>query len=64
MDYEKVVILADNDGDGIHIRSLLLAFFYKYSPKMIEDGRICFMETPLIIASNAKDKASQMVFTQ
>lgn len=56
MDYEKVVILADNDGDGIHIRSLLLAFFYKYSPKMIEDGRICFMETPLIIASNAKDK--------
>lgn len=56
MDYEKVVFLADNDNDGIHIRSLLLAFFYKFTPKMIEEGRICFMETPLLVTFDNKRK--------
>jgi DNA gyrase/topoisomerase IV subunit B len=54
LNFEKVIILADQDSDGIHIRSLLLTFFNKFAPKALEEGRIGFMNTPLIIAFDKK----------
>lgn len=51
MDFEKVILLSDQDSDGFHIRSLLLTFFNKFTPRMIKEGRIQFMDTPLLIAS-------------
>lgn len=54
MDYEKVVFLSDQDSDGIHIRSLLLTFFHRFTPQMVADGRICFMNTPLLVAFDKK----------
>lgn len=56
MDYEKVVFLADADTDGTHIRSLLLTFFHKFTPKMLLEGRILFMNTPLVIIFDTKGK--------
>ena len=63
MDYEKIIFLSDQDSDGIHIRSLLLTFFYKFTPKMIEDGRIFFMNTPLLIQFDKRDKPVNWFFT-
>ena len=49
MEYDKVVILSDADQDGIAIAGLIISLFSKIAPKMLEEGRICRMETPLLI---------------
>lgn len=51
MNYEKVVILTDADADGSAIAGLVLTMFSKIAPKMIKEGRICRLETPLLIGS-------------
>ena len=49
MNYEKVVILTDADNDGNAICGLLLALFSRIAPRMLREGRICRLETPLLI---------------
>lgn len=49
MSFEKVVILSDQDMDGVHIASLLVTLFNKVCPKIVQDGRICRLNTPLLI---------------
>lgn len=51
MNYEKVVILTDADADGSAIAGLVITLFSKIAPKMLKDGRICRLETPLLIGS-------------
>ena len=51
INYEKVVILTDADADGSAIAGLVLTMFSVLAPKMIEEGRICRLETPLLIGS-------------
>lgn len=51
MTYEKVVILTDADADGSAIAGLVITLFSIIAPKMLKDGRICRMETPLLIGS-------------
>lgn len=62
MNFEKVIFLSDQDSDGIHIRSLLLTFFSRFTPKMILDGRVCFMNTPLLVGFNNKNKPKKWFF--
>lgn len=51
MDYAKVATLADADHDGNHISGLLLAFFYKYWPRLFDEGRIAITRTPIMIST-------------
>jgi len=54
--FERVVISTDQDPDGAHITSLLINLFYSWFPWMIKQGRVQFLETPLVSSGDKSKK--------
>ena len=53
--YEKVILATDADVDGLHIRNLLITYFYKFFEQLVHDGHLYVLETPLFRVRNKKE---------
>jgi len=50
--YDKVILATDADVDGLHIRNLLITYFFRFFEQLVHDGHLFVLETPLFRARN------------
>ena len=50
--YEKVILATDADVDGLHIRNLMITYFFKFFEALVHDGHVHVLETPLFRVRN------------
>ena len=50
--YEKVILATDADVDGLHIRNLMITYFFQFFDQLVHDGHVYVLETPLFRVRN------------